>query len=248
MGSSGDKISLFRLKFGRKKGQFVKSKWYRLLNRKQIITMFLVISPFLATLFVDSNQYIALSAVFIGATISSDYKFPVKYISDRAYDWIQNNDSLTEAINQNKTAAEYNSGDYGVFDLTNWENGNFWAKVSNECPITEGMIFRIRCNVEDASGEFTYPITLCVARVDSVKAPAESVEKREITMDLTNWVLPRGSGKRDKNVHTKKQLELLNGDESLNPHAKLDITREFKDLTPEEWNTLGELLSKTSEY
>jgi hypothetical protein len=243
-----DFIAGLQLKYSRVKRLLLKADWFLFPSRKQIITVILVVSPFLLTIYTTSNPYVGLYAVFVGVTISTDYIFPLKYISEASYDWIQNNDSLTEAIKQNRTAAEYAAGDYDPFELTRWESGNFWAAIPADRPIIEGMIFRIRCDVEDASGEFYYPIALCTARVGSVKAPAKTGGKREITMRLINWVPSKGDGARDKDLHTQKQIQLLTYDDDIAPEATLDITREYQDLEPNEWDQLDELLSKTNEY
>ena len=112
---------------------------------------------------------IAVLTALIGVLLSTDYQVVDEYISSTLYEWIQNTESLLDAVEQNYYAARYAHEGYEPIELTYWEeNGHFRATVPAERPIHPGIRFLIRCTVDSQDNEFSYPLPFCTAEVESV--------------------------------------------------------------------------------
>lgn len=187
---------------------------------------------------------IAVLTTAVGVLVSTDYRVIDRYVSSRAYEWIQNTETLLEAVKQNHYAAQYAAQDHDPFELTYWEDGHFRATVPATRTIRPGMRFRIQCDVTSQDGRIEYPLPFCVAEVESVSA--ESDGKRVVRLNAVRWLEGTHTGNElDRETYRENSRKLRTNSDDVSPTAILDESDEMDDLDPEEWKQLAELLERT---
>lgn len=209
-------------------------------NRKQTLTFGLVAAPVGLYWLFGKHWAIALLTAAVGVLLSTDYRAVDEYVSSSSYQWIQNTETLLEAVEQNHYAEQ----DHDPFELTYWKNGHFRATVRSDRVIQPGMRFLIQCDVTSQDGQITFPVAFCTAKVGSVSA--ESDGKREVKLNLVRWLEGNRAGNQlDREVYREKSRKLRTGSDELAPTAVIDESAEMNALTPSEWETLVELLDRT---
>lgn len=213
-------------------------------NRKQALTFGLVSAPVGLYWWFGKHWATALLTAAIGVLLSTDYQVVDEYVSSSTYEWIQNTETLLEAVEQNHYTAKYATQQYAPFELTYWTDGHFRATIPADRAVQPGMRFLIECDVTSQDGQFTYPVPFCTAEVESVSA--ESNGKCEVKLNLVRWLdESRTKNALDQEVYREKIRKLRNGSDSISPRADIDEPDEVNDLKPAEWEELSELLDKT---
>lgn len=213
-------------------------------NRKQTLTFGLVATPVGLYWWFGKHWAIALLTAAIGVLLSTDYQVIDEYVSSTAYEWVQNTETLLEAVEQNHFAAQYAAQDYAPFELTYWKNGHFRATVPSDRTIQPNMRFLVQCEVTSQDDQFSYPVPFCTAEVESVSA--ESNGKCEVKLDLVRWLDETHTGNElDREVYREKSKKLRTNADDISPTAIIDESTEMSALTPAEWETLAELLDRT---
>lgn len=213
-------------------------------NRKQTLTFVVVATPVGLHWWFGKHWAIALFTAAVGVLLSTDYQVVDEYVSSSAYGWIQNTETLIEAVEQNHYAAQYADQNYDPFELTYWKNGHFRATVPSERPIQPGMRFLVQCDVTSQDDQFTYPVSFCTAEVESVSA--ESNGNCEVKLDLVRWLEKTHTGNElDWEMYREKSEKLRTGADDISPTAIIDESAEMNALTPSEWERLAELLDRT---
>lgn len=213
-------------------------------DRKQTLTFVLVTLPVGLYWWFGDHWAIAVLTPFIGVLLSTDYQVVDEYISSTLYEWIQDTETLLDAVEQNYYAARYAHEGYEPIELTYWKNGHFRATVPADRPIHPGTRFLIRCTVDAQDNEFSYPLPFCTAEVESVSP--ESDGKHEMKMDLVRWLNDNYSqNEPDRTVYREKTRQLREGSNAISPTADINESAEMDALTPDEWGTLAELLERT---
>lgn len=230
--------------------QSLRVRWRRLKhssrtpNRKQALTFGLVATPVGLYWWFGKHWAIALLTTAVGVLLSTDYHVIDQYVSSRAYQWVQNTETLVEAVEQNHYASQYAARNYAPFELSYWKNGHFRATVPADRPIQPGMRFLIRCEVTSQDDEFSYPVPFCTAEVESVSA--ESNGKCEVKLDVVRWLDETHAGNElDREVYREKSRKLRKNADDISPTANIDESDEMNSLTPAEWERLAELLDRT---
>lgn len=212
-------------------------------DRKQVLTFGLVATPVGLYWQFGNHWAIALLTAGIGTLLSTDYTVIDEYISSRLYNWVQNTETLLEAVEQNQYAAQYAAQNHEPFELTYWKNGHFRATVPSGREIQSGMQFLIQCEVTSKDREITYRTPFCTAEVESVSA--ESDGKCEVKLNLVRWLDEAHTGNElDREVYRKKSKKLRTDDDDISPTAIIDESGEMSSLTPTEWKKVAELLDK----
>lgn len=213
-------------------------------DRKQAITFGLVAAPVVLYWTFGKHWATALLTTAVGILLSTDYHVIEEYISSRVYEWIQNRETLIEAVEQNHYAAKYAAQNYEPYELSYWNNGHFRATISSDRPVQPGMRFLIQCEVTSQDNQFSYPVPFCTAEVESVSP--ESNGKCEVKLDLVRWLDETYTGNElDREMYREKTRKLYTDSDEISPTAHIDESDEMSSLTPVEWEKLAELLDKT---
>lgn len=216
-------------------------------DRKGALTFVLVATPVVLYWWFGEHWAIALLTAAVGVLLSTDYRVVDEYVSASAYEWVQDAETLLEAVEQNHHTAQYVARQYAPFELTYWKNGHFRATIPADRPVRPGMRFLVQCDVTSQDGRFTYPVPFCTTEVESVSA--ESNGKCELKLNLVRWLdEARTRNTLDREVYREKTRELRNGFDSIAPKADVHESDEVTDLTPAEWKKLSELLDETEIY